>query len=45
MGGYRQQGLPAQLWATLTPTSEGWTIKSLLDELDAERRAFQRRQS
>ena len=45
MGGYRQRGLPTQLWATLTPTSEGWTMQSLLDELDAERRAFQRRQS
>ncbi len=45
MGGYRQRGLPTQLWATLTPTSEGWTMQALLDELDAERRAFQRRQS
>lgn len=44
MGGYRQRGLPTQLWATLTPTSEGWTMQSLLDELDAECRAFQRRQ-
>ncbi|MDZ7597886.1 MAG: DUF3783 domain-containing protein [Desulfobacterales bacterium] len=45
MGGYRQTGFAAQLWATLTPTSEAWTIQSLLEELDAERLAFQRRQS
>jgi hypothetical protein len=45
MGGYRQTGFAAQLWATLTPTSEAWTIQSLLEELDAEHLAFQRRQS
>ncbi|MFO7496787.1 MAG: DUF3783 domain-containing protein [Desulfobacterales bacterium] len=45
MGGYRQTGFAAQLWATLTPTSEAWTIHSLLEELDAERRAFQRRRT
>lgn len=45
LGGYRQAGRPAQLWATLTPTSEGWSIQSLLDELDAERKAFQQRKS
>jgi hypothetical protein len=45
MGGYRQRGLAAQLWATLTPISESWSMASLLDELDAERRAFQSRQS
>jgi hypothetical protein len=33
------------MWATLTPTSEAWTIDALLEELDAERRAFQRRQT
>jgi hypothetical protein len=45
MGGYRQTGFPAQMWATLTPTSEAWTIEALLKELDTERRAFQRRQT
>jgi hypothetical protein len=29
------------LWATLTPTSENWTLKQLLSELAAEHRAMQ----
>jgi hypothetical protein len=45
MGSYRDIGLPGQLWATLTPTSESWTLKSLLDELAAEREAFRKRQT
>jgi hypothetical protein len=40
MQAYRQAGLPQQLWATLTPTSESWTVKALLDELRAESEAF-----
>jgi hypothetical protein len=28
------------LWATLTPTSESWTIQQLLTELAAERKAM-----
>jgi hypothetical protein len=45
MDSYRNIGLPGQLWATLTPTSEGWTLKELLDELSAEREAFRKKQS
>ncbi|GEM_PF-349662 len=39
---YRDRRLPQQLWATLTPTSERWPVSRLLDELAAERAAFQR---
>ena len=45
MDSYRDIGLPGQLWAVLTPTTESWTLKQLLDELAAERDAFRRRQS
>jgi hypothetical protein len=44
MNAYRQAGLPAQLWATLTPVSEGWTVAALLDELAAEAQAFRNKQ-
>ena len=33
MDAYRQAGLPAQLWATLTPVSENWLLADLLKEL------------
>ncbi len=33
----KQAGMQPALWATLTPTSETWTLKTLLDELSAER--------
>ena len=36
MYAYRQAGLPAQLWATLTPVSENWLLADLLDELVKE---------
>ncbi len=36
MAVYRRLGLARPLWATLTPTSEGWTLARLLDELAAE---------
>ena len=39
---YRQAGLPRPLWATLTPTSEKWTLRQLLQELSAERAALQK---
>jgi len=39
----RKSGMQQALWATLTPTSETWTLKQLLAELSAERRAFQKR--
>lgn len=43
MNAYRQAGLPPQLWATLTPVSEGWTVAALLEELAAEAAAMQQR--
>ena len=36
MGAYRGEGFVRQLWATLTPVSENWTLKVLLIELLAE---------
>jgi hypothetical protein len=36
MVAYRQAGLPAQLWATLTPVSENWLLGDLLRELVKE---------
>ena len=36
MYAYRQAGLPAQLWATLTPISENWLLADLLNELVKE---------
>jgi hypothetical protein len=41
----RKSGMQQALWATLTPTSETWTLTQLLAELSAERRAFQKRKS
>ena len=43
MSGCRQAKMKPTLWATLTPTSENWTIQSLLTELAAEHRAMQER--
>jgi len=37
MGTYRNSELAPALWAVLTPTSENWTLKMLLEELDTER--------
>ena len=45
MTSYRNAGLPRQLWASLTPTSENWTIKGLLNELASEAEAFNKRKS
>jgi len=39
---YRKAGLPTQLWATLTPTSEQWSIGFLLQELEKEAEAMKR---
>jgi Domain of unknown function (DUF3783) len=41
MSGCREASMKPPLWATLTPTSETWTIQSLLNELAAERKAMQ----
>ena len=40
MESYRSAGMPWPLWATLTPTSESWTLRALLKELAAERAAL-----
>jgi hypothetical protein len=40
MYAYRQAGLPAQLWATLTPVSENWLLTDLLKELGKEHEAL-----
>jgi len=36
----KKAGMKHALWATLTPTSETWTIRHLLTELSAERKAM-----
>ena len=43
MAGCRKSGMQRPLWATLTPTSETWSIQNLLKELAAEHRAMQKR--
>ena len=42
MNAYRQAGLPRQLWATLTPASETWSVSQLLEELAAEDEALKK---
>jgi len=37
----KKAGMARALWATLTPTSEKWTIGQLLSELESERRAME----
>ncbi len=39
----RKTGMKPALWAALTPTSETWSIKELLAELTAERKAMSQR--
>ena len=39
---YKGAGLPPQLWATLTPTSENWPIGFLLQELEKEANAMKK---
>jgi hypothetical protein len=43
MGAYREAGFVSQIWASLTPTNETWTLKALLIELLAEAREMQKR--
>ena len=43
MSGCRKAKMKQTLWATLTPTSETWTINSLLSELAAEHETMQQR--
>jgi hypothetical protein len=40
MSGCRKSGMRQPLWATLTPTSETWSIQNLLKELAAEHEAM-----
>ena len=42
MAAYRGSKFPAQLWATLTPVSENWSVADLLDELAAEAEAIKK---
>jgi hypothetical protein len=42
MAAYRNVELPSQLWATLTPISENWSITNLLEELAAESEAIKK---
>ena len=42
MAAYRFAELPSQLWATLTPTSENWSVTNLLEELAAESDAIKK---
>jgi len=39
----KKTGMANALWATLTPTSEQWTVIQLLTELAAERKELQKR--
>ena len=43
MDTYRKTDMKPVLWAALTPTSETWSVKTLLAELNAERKAMQRK--
>lgn len=45
MSSYRNVGMPQPMWATLTPTSENWTLRQLLKELSAERAALAKQSS
>jgi hypothetical protein len=40
---YKGAGLPRPLWATLTPFSENWALSTLLEELQKERIAMEKR--
>lgn len=42
MDAYRGSGFVNQIWASLTPHNETWTLKALLIELLAEARAMQK---
>ncbi len=44
MAAYRTIGLTQPIWAALTPSSEKWTVKELINELVAEHRAFKEKQ-
>ena len=37
---YRESGMPQPFWAVVTPVSECWPLRKLLDELAAERESL-----
>ncbi len=37
MSVYKKLKLPKPLWATLTPSSENWTVEALISELNSEK--------
>jgi hypothetical protein len=37
---YRESGMPQPFWAVVTPVSESWPLRKLLDELAAERESL-----
>jgi hypothetical protein len=37
MSTFKKLKLPKPLWATLTPTSENWTVEKLISELNSEK--------
>lgn len=39
----KKTGMKKTLWAVVTPTSESWTLESLLKELERERKAMSRK--
>lgn len=43
MDAYRGAGFVSQIWATLTPANEAWSLKALLIELLAEARAMKKK--
>jgi len=45
MAAYKKLKLPKPLWATLTPTSEKWTVEALLAELANERLSFEKQEN
>ena len=40
---YRESGMPSQLWAAVTPVSQGWRVIDLLKELTKEAEAMRKR--
>ena len=45
MTAWKDLGLPRQLWAALTPTSETWTLRALIRELQSEYMAMLKNQN
>ncbi len=43
LSNYKGTGLSRPLWATLTPLSENWALSTLLEELEKERIAMEKR--